>query len=169
MPTYPQILAGRSVTAALLDAMIPNVVTKAATQTVNNSTTLVNDDSLFVPVEAGGVYEVTAWIVHSSQTAGDIAIGWSGPSGSTMTWGVQGPAASATAASDSAANFQQRSISQTAGLGGGAGTAVCTDARGVLTVGSMSGLLRMRWAQNTANASDTQVLGGSHLRVKRIA
>lgn len=169
MAQYPPIYSGQRVLAATLNAMIPNVVTKAATQTVNNSTTLVNDDSLFVSVEAGGVYEVTAWIVHSSQTAGDIQIGWSAPSGSTMTWGVQGPAVSATAASDSSANFQQRSISQTASLGGGAGTAVCTDARGVLTVGSTAGLFRLRWAQNTANASDTQVLGGSNLRVKRIA
>ena len=169
MATYPPIYAGQRVLAATLAAMIPNVVTKGSTQTVNNSTALVNDDTLFAAVEAGGVYEVTAWIVHSSQTAGDIALGWSAPSGSTMTWGVQGPAASATAASDGTANFQQRSLSQTAGMGGGAGTAVCTDARGVLTVGSTAGLLRLRWAQNVANASDTQVLSGSQLRVKRVA
>ncbi|MGW1127449.1 hypothetical protein [Streptomyces sp. NPDC002526] len=169
MAQYPQVYAGQRVTAALLTSMVPNVVVKASTQAVNNSTTLVNDDTLYVPVEAGGVYEVTAWVVHASATAADIQIGWSAPSGSTMTWGVQGPALSSTAASDAPANFQQRSIGQTASLGGGAGTSVCTDARGVLTVGSSSGLLRMRWAQNTANASDTQVLGGSHLRIKRIA
>ncbi|MFD7428400.1 hypothetical protein ACFV6Z_15330 [Streptomyces sp. NPDC059818] len=170
MATYPPILAGQRLTAALLSSMIPNIVVKGTTQTVNNSVVLVPDDELFLPVEAGAVYDVTAWLVHSSAIAGDIAIGWTAPAGSTFTWGVQGPATSATTtATASESNFQQRNLGDSAGLGGGAGTAVCTDARGVLTTGSNAGTLRVTFAQNTINVSDTQMRAGSTLRLKRVA
>jgi hypothetical protein len=50
----------------------------------------------------------------------------------------------------------------------GAGTPVLAVPKGVLRVGSSSGYLRLRWAQNVSTATATVVKTGSLLTIRRL-
>lgn len=172
MATYPSILSGQTITAALLTSMIPDVVVKAANETVTSSTTFQDDNDLFVSVSANATYEVKLFLLHDSDAtaAGDIKIQWTAPAASTMTWGSQGANVSTTSSSAvTETNMQSRTISENAGYGGGDSTGTVAFIQGVLTTSATAGTLQLQWAQNTSNAVASTVRAGSTLSVRRIA
>lgn len=172
MAVYPSIPAGRRITDALLESMLPDTIVKSATESVTSSTTLQDDNELFAPVAANAVYDVFLHLLHDSDAtaAGDIKIGWSGPSGATMNWGVHGANTSDTSSTTvTASNMQTRNIGETAAFGGGDSTGTTAYARGVLYTSATAGTLQLRWAQETSNAVATQVRAQSVLTVRRIA
>lgn len=170
MARYPEILAGNRITAELLDSMLPDVVVKAATESVTSSVAFQNDDELFASVEANAQYKVRLYLLHDSATAGDIEIGWSGPSGATMDWGMTG-AQNATTSSTTVPDMTlpTKLIGETNELGGGASTGTTAILEGTLTTSSTAGTLQFRWTQGTSSATATNVRAGSTLEVRRIA
>lgn len=168
---YPSIPAGRRITGALLESMLPLVAYKATTEPVTSSTTLQNDDDLVLSVEANATYEMDLKLFHDSDAtvAGDIKIGWVGPSGATMNWGVHGANSAATSSTSALANMQTRVIGEVAAFGGGDSSGTVALAFGVLVTSSTAGTLQLQWAQETSNAVATNVRAGSLLKLRRIA
>lgn len=165
---YPKWAAGERITAGKLNALVTAVV-KSATEAVTNSATMQNDDELFAPVVANATYRVQLMLLYDAPTAGDIQIGWTGPTGATLTWTPGGAATSeGTSFALTSMNYQTRLITEIAAIGGSTSTGVMADVTGTLIVGSTAGTLQFRWAQNTANATATNVRANSHLILTRI-
>lgn len=141
---------------------IPVVVTavKTADETVNNSTTLQDDDHLAVSLEASSTYAVDAFLdIDASATAVGVTFkaGLSVPSGATVSWGI-------LANSNSAGNGE--SLDE---VGGAGGQRSHGGLRGYVITSDTAGDLQLQWAQEVAEASDLTLKSGSWLRVEKIA
>lgn len=170
MATYPPIPPGTTLTYGLLTSMLPITATKTANEPVTSSTTLQNDDELLVAVEANAMYDVLLHLLHDSATAGDVVIGWSGPSGATMNWGMIGAQVTTTSSTTVPdVTMPALTIAQTNALGGGASIGTYCLVHGVLTTAGTAGTLNFRWAQNSSNATASNVRAGSQLILKRTA
>lgn len=157
-----QLVTTNANVATLLNQM--NVFArKTANQTVNNSTTLVNDTHLSWAVVANAVYELDLHPVYSSSTVADIKFGWTFPTGLTMTWEYVG--ITLAGALTVAGGLTQTSVLAQGGTGG----VVPVVFTGIVIVGSTAGTLRLQWAQNTAEASNTVMQTGAHGRLSRIS
>lgn len=143
-------------------------LTKTADQFVTNSTTLVNDNTLFATVDANSTYLVEANIKYNASTTGNIKIGWTGPSGATLEWTINGV--------DIAAAATSGSINRLSGAIGtvltaaGAGSNMWLLIRGTLVVGATAGTLQLQFAQNALDAGvSTSIRATSTLTVKQVA
>jgi len=170
-------LAGENPSAADLNRyfMQQAHALKTADDTITSSTTLVDDDQLFLSVQAGTDYWVQAMIIYNASAAADLKCTFSGPSGSTFDW-VSDSLPSTIAAGSGAVDVISRSLQ---GLGstpspGGAeqpaGTRVdaVSVPKGLLRVGANSGTLRFRWAQLASGSPGTIVRAGSILVIRRL-
>lgn len=169
---YPQWTAGEDATADKLNSMLPLTAWKTATESVTSSTTLQNDDELFLTVEANATYIMDLLLLHDSDAtaAGDVKIGWSAPASATMNWGVHGANTAATSSTGvTSVNMQTRIISEVAAFGGGDSTGTTALAKGVLVTAGTAGTFRLQWAQETSNAVASNVRVGSYLTLKRVA
>lgn len=166
---YPRWLAGDQPTPEDLNGLILSA-RKTVTEPLASSTTMQNDDELFVAAEASAAYRMELFLLSDSGTAGKIKIGWSAPSGASLAWGVLGPATTeATNTAVASMNMQSRTTTEVASLGGSTSTGVLALAFGTLTVGSTAGTLQFQWAQNALSVTNTNVRAGSHLLLTRIA
>ena len=131
-------------------------VIKQVDETVNNSATLQDDDEfLFAVGTAFARYTVRGRIVFNSGATPDIKSGWSGPAGFSMSWSTIGFTGGV---------WQSNTATEAGTLaidGPGADDEFFIE--GVVIVGGTTGTLRYRWAQNTANASNTIVRANSSL------
>lgn len=157
-------LSGQRLTAAQLEALLPLWKTKTATETVNNSATLQNDDTLFVSVAANTVYNFESRIIHNSGTTPDFKAGWTYPSGLTMLYNRLGVGL----AGGGNVHLLFASNETTSILDDGFAADRSFMMWGTVTVGATAGTLQFQWAQNTANASDTSVLAGSYLKLTKV-
>ena len=82
--TYPNWLAGQTITAALLNSGKPEYVTNSGGAQTNATTTLADATGLGFAVEAGAVYFIQARISFDSPAATDAKAAWTVPSGATM-------------------------------------------------------------------------------------
>lgn len=155
MPTFP---AGHAPTSDEFAALLPLVAYKAVDETVNNNATLQDDDALFVPVLASATYEMRCHVFYNSGATPDIKFGWTGPSGADLRW-MSIDAFNTT--------WLKKPIGGTVSIGT---TGVDEGALfvGTLITSTTAGILQLQWAQNGANASDTKVLAGSSLVLRRI-
>lgn len=129
---------------------------KTTTETVNNSTTLQNDDELIIPVTANQVYGFNGEIRFFSGTTPDINLGWSVPSGTTMSWNID--------------DFDQTELTESSTYfanGNGPNSSNFT-IHGIIYSGSTSGNVILQWAQHTMDASDTKIYRGSFLLVTKL-
>jgi hypothetical protein len=136
---------------------------KSGTQTVNGSDVLTNATGMSVSVEANAVYLMDFALYYNSGTTPDIKFGITVPSGATGTWGGVGYDFSSTLLS-----FGPINITTALGFGGLAAdrAAMIT---GELTVSSTAGTVQLQFAQSTSNASNTNLLGGSRMLLRRIS
>lgn len=139
---------------------------KSADETVTTSTTLQNDDELFVAVNANGIYEFRLFLDYNSSTTADIKIGWTLPSGATMTYVQNGLDASSTT-NLGAQNLGPLTQASNPVFGGTGGDTVAIPL-GMLVVGANAGTMQLQWAQSTSSGS-TIVRAGSHLIVRQLA
>lgn len=129
---------------------------KLVDETINNNATLQDDDDLIIPVEANTTY----WCMLDATVL----------SGATPDWKCDFVA-------PAAATLTNWKFLQSTGVGAAYGICGASGSLGISTAGvdvgvniwgrlvtsSTAGNLRLRWAQNTANASDTTVRAGSSL------
>lgn len=134
---------------------------KAADETINNVGAVQNDNDLALAVDANGVYSLYLYVVYSSGTTPDFLCDFSAPSGTTFE--------------ASFFNYQPGTVAwaATGALGAvsglaGTGANVPLIIRATVFVAATAGTLQWRWAQNTANASDTIVRKGSRLTLVKL-
>lgn len=153
------VLAGQIVLADDHNNLVPAVARKTADETVNNSATFQNDDHMALSVVANAQYELYGEWRYNSGATPDIKFQWTFPTGLTMRWNIYGPVA----------GWTSFALTQADGAALDGATDIAVQVGGIVLVGSTAGTLRVQWAQNTANASDTKVLTGSYIRLKRIS
>jgi hypothetical protein len=150
-------LAGEDLTQKRLNEEIGVTLRKSADQTVNNTTTMVNDTHLTWPVDALGRYVFDMELVYTAATAADIRIGWGSPTGTAMSWSATG--LDTALAYKNVANLAAATTSNFGGNGVASGRVIHVS--GYVDVGATAGSFTLRWAQDTANASDASMRTGS--------
>ena len=138
-------------------------VVKQADETVNNSTTLQDDDELKFDVAANAVYLARGVLLSYSSVTADIKHAFTVPAATEMRL-------SAIYRSDNGSNVSVNGLDATTAFNsyGGAETAVLTW-WAVIIVGATAGTVQLQWAQRAAEVSDTKVLANSCIEVSRIA
>lgn len=150
--------AGQVPTADELNDALPIApAVKSADETVSGSTTLQNDDHLFVTVSANSVYVIELEGMHNSSAAGDIKVVFSVPSGTTgVLFGL-----------DATLPFAGTSLTGTLVFGGTAAAAYFRVA-GRCVTSSTAGTVRVTFAQNAASGSSA-LLTGTFLRLTKVS
>ena len=138
------------------------VVTKTADETVNNSTTLQDDNHLVFAMAANITYAIDmVLLLNSTGDTPDFKFGWTVPSGCVMfwegivnnAWGFGGTVLKGAGDTD------------TAGSVSGTGGALF---KLFVRNGANAGNLQLKWAQNTADSSDSKLLKHSHMLVHNL-
>jgi len=127
--------------------------TKTVIETVNNNTTLQDDNELFLPMLPNFYYVFMLFNKFNSSSVADIRSSFIAPSGATG--GHNEINANGSTLFAFGANSNQS--------GGGNDSGVIL--YGYVTMGSTAGNLQYQFAQATAEVSDTSVLAGAILRL----
>lgn len=140
---------------------------KQSTQSIASSVTLTSDSALTFPVTTGTSYSFLSFVLATGATlgSGDIRIGYSAPSGSTITWGGSGwnvSGGSATVINWGSTRTASPAF-QAYGCNGSNANWIIT--AGSLVTATAGGSLTMQWCQNTSTSTATNVLAGSWLAV----
>lgn len=157
----------------------PDVQTKykAATESVTSSTTLQDDDVFVFPVVANSAYALEGYLCFdgaqaaaSPTSVGGLKSAFTGPAGASMFWTNFG-GATEFAGDLATYNMVAQGLTGTRNVGTQVtATATMTmQPKGVLVVGGTAGNLQFRWAQAASNATATRILGGSWMRLSKIA
>jgi acetamidase/formamidase len=149
-----------------------NTVQMAGDVTVNNTTTLADATGLSVAVLASATYKIDGWIMYTCTSTPDFKIGWSTPASTTGYWVMTGYGRDVSPAADTGLG----SVHMVADIGStltpagdSTGTArLACSVRGFITT-TQAGTLVLRFAQRTANASNTVAKTGSWLDVVRVS
>lgn len=166
--SYPA--AGEDLTATTLQALIselrPVFVRKSADETVNNSSTLQNDDELLAAVVANATYHFKLRFAVNSGTTPDFKVGFTYPTSTTLTYDIVEGETPGTAANvmsgpytqaDAAVAFSTTGSDQPCWI------------EGLIVVSSTPGTFQVQWAQFAATASNTIVRAGSYLILRRVS
>ena len=137
-----------------------NAAFKSSDETVNNSSTLQNDDDLLVAIGASEIWSFEIDIFFDSGTTPDIKFALSGPSGATGLWSFVEVSSNVTKSIDGSSSASRD--------GGGAGFVRQTRITGYISNSTNAGNIQLLWAQNTADASDTIVKAGSRFIATRL-
>ena len=141
----------------------PVVVIKTADQTVNNSTTLVNDSLLKSTLAVSTRYAFECFVVYDSSAVADIKVAFTVPAAATIHYSTI-----ARGATLAVAYAVSNASAGTIGIGAdAAGTFASALIIGHVSMSTTAGDLQLQWAQNTAEVSDTIMKAGSWLRVER--
>lgn len=138
-----------------------------ATQSRTSTTTLSDDSYMFLTVEANAEYHVECLINYGGPAAADLKLIFATPAGATFVAMGQTLVGAATGQSDNQNLPYGGNASEvwgTTGAGQQFGTVT-----GILVVGGTAGTFKIQWAQNTSNATPTQVFGNSYLLLRRVA
>lgn len=138
-----------------------------ARSNTNTISSAADDDVLTVPVEANGVYIAEGMIVYSTTDVADLRIAWGTPAGATVVHTANGPAGNAT--SSAAVSMRVSSDGTFAIIGGMAGgTDMVASPLALIRISSTGGSVAFRWAQNTAEVSNTILRAGSWIRLTKV-
>jgi hypothetical protein len=165
---YRELKAGDVATKALLDDRELLSVSKTGNQTVNNSTTFVNDTHLTLALAASATYHVSAMVIVSGPTGADYKQLWSFPTGATGLQFIHGPELPVTSVRSTAIQARSASLgtTMTYGTDGTENSAIRQEL--FLSTSTTAGNLRLTWAQNAAVASNTTVYLGSYMTAYRV-
>ena len=143
----------------------PIVVRKSATESVNDSSVLQNDDALLLAVAASEVWAFKFVLFVTSDDVKDFQYDITGPTGATGRYMHVSVSPAEVVDSDYATAIAT-AISVLFAVGT---TARCIEITGEITVSTTAGNLQLRWAQNTADAGNTSVLVDSYLIAHKLA
>lgn len=137
-----------------------SLIVKEADETVNNSTTLQDDDELLFSVAANEVWQFEGVLNLSAPSDGDIKLTFTGPSGAVGSF--SGVYVDVSGGEDADAAALGTSVSLTS-LNNGR----IVKFQGGIHNGANAGSLTLQWAQATALVGDTKVLAGSYIKYQR--
>ena len=165
--TDTQTLTNKTLTAPTITGVGQTLFArKTGSESVTSSTTFQDDDDLVLAVESGAVYEFRAVLVYDGDSAGDLKYQIAIPGG-TVVASRQSLVSTAAGTSDDGAGFLDATTVATAGTLG-VGTQATVLLVGLVTIDT-TGDLKVRWAQNTSNATATRLLAGSFVTLRRVA
>ncbi|WP_425244858.1 hypothetical protein [Streptomyces sp. NEAU-NA10] len=169
MSQYPQIFAGDLLDADLLMSMLPIQARKSVSTPRASTTTATADPELQAQVAANAEYGFAAYIRYSGDQTGDFKCAFTGPSGSSGSWGARTMSTGATLATDSS-DAIRTPIGATKSIGNISTTAGQTiNVQGRLITSSTAGTFSFDWAQNVSNATATVVEADSYFILWRLA
>jgi hypothetical protein len=149
------------------DIPITRFVQKTVTENVTSSTTMQDDDELFMTIDVG-LWRIEAIIGVTGQTAADIKLGWTF-SGTASGLSRQILGSPTTLADPTDANMRYTSHGLTTALGYGTVTTPAAWIREDITLEvSVAGILRLQWAQLASNASPSSVIAASKIYVSEL-
>ncbi|MFJ1865559.1 hypothetical protein ACIOD1_13090 [Streptomyces sp. NPDC088097] len=161
-----------SAVAAL--SALTQTVSKAVDEPRTAVTTVSDDGHLFASLEANSVYKFNATLLFDGPEAADATITFTVPSGATGGWtplagtlGTTVPDGSAqlkVAARQFGSNSDIGVMASSATLAG-----IMAMPTGIVATGGTPGLLRLRWAQQTSNATAVNLKAGSVLQVIKVS
>ena len=134
-------------------------IVKAANETVNGSAALQDDDNLTFAIGPNETWSYSFKIHAISQAAPDIQFAVGAPVGATCRYAYED--------SENAITAAQFGCGATTGLIAGDGLNNLYEVTGTVQNGATAGNVTLRWAQNTANASNTIVYAGSYVQAVR--
>lgn len=146
---------------------IMKVIVKTANETVNNSTTLQNDDDFVLAVAANEIWLIECFILIDMKATSDYKHTWTVPSGAAFH-GLPDDAnnfGSATGGATTAEVLLTTTRTKTIA----ANSTVMILEKGIFINGANAGNLQYQWAQNTLEAADTIVRIGSTMRCTKLA
>ncbi len=143
------------------------IAVKPTNESVVSSTSFQDDDHLSVTLQPNGVYWLDMMLIANGSTTGDLKLQIFIPSG-TLRWITNGLRIGATTSIDSVNRRSMTGGNVTGGDVGMVGSASMVFPRGIARIGATGGLAYLRWAQNTSNATATQILAGSFMRWTRV-
>lgn len=144
---------------------------KTANETVTSSTTLQNDNHLFVSVAANAVYIVELVGLLSGDDTADIKYVFTYPTGATLAGGQVNlfDTISGGASTAGDGNFRALAASASPSTALNAGTVdtnfVTCWYKGLLIMSSTAGTLQLQWAQINSVAVATGFLAGSYIKL----
>ncbi|GAA3267780.1 hypothetical protein GCM10010493_49980 [Streptomyces lavendulae subsp. grasserius] len=162
-----------SAAVGALSALTQTVV-KSVDESRTSTTTVADDGHLYASLEANSVYRFSSTLLFDGPEAADATITFTVPSGATGGWtplagtlGTTVPDGSAqlkVAARQYGSNSDIGVMASSATLAG-----IMAMPRGIITTSATAGLLRLRWAQQTSNASAVTLKAGSLLEVVKVS
>lgn len=169
--TDPDAAAAAAVAA--LSALTQTVV-KTVDETRTAVTTVSDDGHLFASLEANSVYRFTSTLLFDGPEAADATITYTVPAGATGGWAPYAGTLGTTVPDGSAqVKVAARLYGSNSDIGVMASSAtlagIIATPRGVVTTGATPGLLRLRWAQQTSNATPVTLKAGSLLEVVKVS
>lgn len=148
-----------------IDAIASEIIVRKTTdETVTGSSTLQDDDEVYLPINANEVwqFEIVAFGKVDSALEG-IKASVNGPAGNYVSYNVQ------IFATDTLSKSIQ---TQAYGTSVGAlvvGANVMIYIKGYVDNGGTGGFINFQWAQQTAGANNTKILKGSYIKGTKIA
>jgi hypothetical protein len=140
---------------------VSQVIKKTADQSVTNSTTLVDDNQLFYPLQVGTSYYFEALIEFTATAGGDIQLAFTIPTAATLRWGPANsikidPAGAIVVEGQTTTSGTAVSFGYATG-----GTRQQILIKGYVACGAIAGNLQLQFAQDTADAGPTTIRNGS--------
>jgi hypothetical protein len=145
---------------------------KAATESVTSSTTLQNDDVFAFSVVANAAYEMEGCIFYdgAQDPAGGLSMAFTIPVSASALWcnfGTNGDIISTSLTEYNAVS--QGTNARTVGTQITATATMACQPKGTFVIGANSGTVQFQWAQGASNATATRILGGSWMKLTRMA
>lgn len=147
------------------DDLNPLFAYKTADESVTSSTTLQDDNHLFLSVTASTRYLVESYFAWTSPAAADFKFTYTTPVGVSGFWTALNP----TLASAASAPYTGSLAWGSTGTFEGFATDMFARVNGILVVGGTAGTLKFQFAQNTSNATPCTVRAYSWLRLIEVS
>lgn len=181
--SYPLPAGGQRLTATLLRSMLPQTARKTSDTPRSATTTATPDPHLQFDVVANAVYILDGWIKYDGDSAADLKIQLTVPSGALGECAVWGTGNNVVGSSSTpalqlntqgATGYMVRTetadinASRNHGaLGAGVGLTLLFD--GTVRMGTTPGTVSLDWAQAASSATATTLFTDSWLRLQRVA
>lgn len=137
---------------------------KLLDEIVNNSSTLQDDDSLFVALGANEAWSFEAFLLGTTPSLGtDIKIAFTIPTGASISWAVL-PSWTPLDAFEVSTVVTGSGTAKTIGLGS---TTRAIHIRGFVSTDATAGNLQLQWAQGLATVEDTKLLVNSYILAEK--
>lgn len=170
MSRYPPIPPGRILTSGLMMSMLPDTVAKDAHEDRASTAVLAVDSDLQISLEANAVYDVKMYIHYAAISAAGFQTDWSVPTGATGNRWALGAGSTQVASDNVSGRWGVHTFATACEYGD---RASATNQLGALeqavVTTTNAGILALRWAQATSNATATRVAAGSYLTARRLA
>lgn len=175
MAKFPDWQVGTDVSAQNLAYMVPNIVIKQSTTTRSGTTTLADDPELSGLALSVGQWWVKFHLYVSCSTSAtpDIKTQWAftGTAAATVRM-LKGPGSTNTSAQDQLPSVRMGAAASNAnavyGLNASTGFSYVEEESFSLIV-TVAGNLSLQWAQNTSDASNTNVHAQSVVQYRQVA